>query len=303
MADPRRHRARTQPSGRGSGFPRRSLDRFVPRHGVRAWSTFTRGLGSQRCGGHRGSRFHVERGRLRRARARHLRSRVRAVPRSRKRPARSTAGTPGPSMRLLAGTLAAAPFRTVLVGDPSLSSATDGTRGRAAPRDGRRRRHDGRARAARGGGRTVVRRRHHAAAPHRPGEERHPPGRHRGGGRDDRDRARRDARPHRAGARRPGRARVRRGTHGHAAGRLSARRVHRHRAGRRLLRGVPGGGGRADRLGADGPRGRAEPEPAALPARAGAHGGADRDAPDPARSWGSRSATCGWRRARTFGER
>ena len=51
-------------------------------------------------------------------------------------------GNSGTSMRLLAGTLAAAPFRTVLVGGSEPVLAPDGTRGRATPSDGRGRRHD-----------------------------------------------------------------------------------------------------------------------------------------------------------------
>ena len=51
-----------QPSGRGSGFSRRPLDRCLPRGGVGQGSTFTRRLGSQRLRAERrGSRFHVER--------------------------------------------------------------------------------------------------------------------------------------------------------------------------------------------------------------------------------------------------
>ena len=88
--------------------------------------------------------------RRRRARTtRPLRSRVRVGPALAEPAGPSTAGTPGRRCGCSPASLAAAPFRTVLTGDESLSHAADGARGRAAPRDGRRRRHDRRARAAR----------------------------------------------------------------------------------------------------------------------------------------------------------
>ena len=61
LVDPGCDGARSQPSSRASGFPRRSLDGCVPRPRIGTGSTCTRSLGSERCGAHRGSRFHVER--------------------------------------------------------------------------------------------------------------------------------------------------------------------------------------------------------------------------------------------------
>ena len=181
-----RHRARSQPSGTGSGFPRRSLDRFVPRDGVRACSTFTRGLGSERCRpsteGHgstwnegdaeTGRRALEVEGEGRAAltaaagttRLRQLRhhdaaarrdARRRAVPHRAHR--RSRACRARPMERV------AEPLRAMGAGVDDRRTATP----RSMWTEDRSRRSD------------------HACAPHRAGEERRAAGRHRGRGGDD----------------------------------------------------------------------------------------------------------------------
>ena len=149
LADPRRDRARTQPSGRGSGFPRRSLDRFLPRpwcpNAVDLHSRL--GLATLRAGteGH-GSTWNEDASEEARTPLE-----VEGEGRSALTEAAGPldCGNSGTSMRLLAGTLAAAPFRIGAHRRREPVRAADGAGGRAAPRDGRRRHHDRRPRAAR----------------------------------------------------------------------------------------------------------------------------------------------------------
>ena len=208
-------------------------------------------------------------------------------------------GNSGTTMRLIAGTLAAAPFRSVLVGDASLTVAAHGAGGGSAQGDGSDRHHHRRPRACGDRRRVALRHLVRPAHPHRPGEGRGPPGRHRSRGGDVGHRTGRDPRPHRAGARRPGRARVRRGDDGHTAGCVPTRCVRRRGARRRVVRRVPRGRGRADRIGADRPRRRPQPEPAPLPGGHAPDGRARRRPARRGRSSASRSATCGSVRVRS----
>ena len=279
VADPRHHGPGLQPSTRGSGFPRRAVDRFVPGPPHPQGSTCTRGVVRERC--RHPSRVTVPRGTPGPAEAPDAPLEVEGEgwPGSSNRPSDLDCGNSGTSMRLLAGVVAAAPFRSVLTrrreprrrarwsASPSRSerwgptvATTDGHAPIAVAR---------RERCAGSTYATPVPTAQVKSAVLLAGA--------RGRGRDDGPRAGAHARSHRAGARRarrPDRAR-RHVRHDRA---VPAPRLRGPRTGRSVVGRLPRGGGRPDGLGADDHGRRVEPHPHPLPGRDGADGRAHRGA-------------------------